>query len=337
MKTSLKPKILFLQNDSGSFIDRDIEILQKLGDLTVLDLRGKTSFLSSISSFLKRSVESKIIFVWFGSLEFLPYLLLARLMMKKIIIVCGGYDVAYAPEIHHGAFTQNSMRKVLRRFLFRLAHRVLAVSTFNQQEALTHARIPKERLCLIPLGFPPLNEQKRLPLVERKNQVVMIAHLDSKSVVNKGLRHLLQIARMNPQIQFCHLGRISEEVQRDYLKDHPMNLKFLGEIPYRSEEFNRVLNESKMIIQLSFYESFCASLIDGAMAGCYPISWSQAAMPETIEGLGETVVYGDLEGMSQRIQSCMNQKWDPKALAEQAYQKYSLEKRMQKIREEILL
>jgi glycosyltransferase involved in cell wall biosynthesis len=336
MRNPLKPKILFLQNDSGSFIDRDREILQELGELTIFDLRGQPSLLTSILSFAKSCHESTIIFVWFGSLEFLPYLLLAKILKKKIFIVCGGHDVAYAPEIQHGAFTQNSLRRFLRRFLFRLAYRVLAVSAFNQQEALTNARIPKDRLRLIPLGFPPLNQQKSLPVEKRKNQVVMIAHLDPKSVVNKGLHHLLQLARMNPQIQFCHLGRISEEVQRDYLKDHPLNLKFLGEIPYRSQEFNQVLNESKVILQLSFYESFCASLIDGAMTGCYPIAWSRTAMPETIKGLGETVDYGDLEGMSERIQPCMSQKWDPQALAEKAYQKYSLEKRMQKIREEIL-
>lgn len=319
-----RKKILFVVNDHGSFIDTDFSILQKHFDVQKLELFHRP-FLTTFRNFKSLS-KTDMIFIWFGSLDFLPLLIIAKLLNKKVFIVTGGFDVAKAELIQHGAFTQSKPRQILRRLLFRLITKAFAVSEFNAAEAKMNAKIPPHKIRVIPLGFEPMH----IPLKHwnsRKNQVVMISSLTKKSFVNKGGPHLIEIAKKLPEFDFVLMGSLSDEVKENFLQQCPRNLRCTGFLPYRSAEFFEILQDSKIILQLSYYESFCAALIDGTMMGAFPLAWNRAALPETLKGLGEIAEYGDFDSLAVKIRGVMTTEYDVEDLAETAREKYPLEKR----------
>lgn len=329
----VQKKILFLINDDGSFVHHDFEILSSsVHKVDLLSLQHRPFTASKFLGDLIKIYHADALFSWFGSLQFLPYFFFAKILCKKIYIVSGGFDVAYAPMINHGAFTQNLPRRFLRKILFRFASKVFAVSKFNFNEGLKNARIPAHKLHMVPLGFPPINEVL-LSWKERDQQICMIANVDRKSWLNKGLSQFIEIAKLLPQYQFVHIGRISEEIQNQISHLIPQNLKLAGFLDYRGQDFINLLNRSKVIVQLSYYESFCASLIDGAMMGCSPIAWDRAALPETLHGLGQVIPYNDLEMMIKKISEIISIEQNVEVTAEKARLKYPQAERKKQLLE----
>lgn len=292
-------RILFLRNVNASWAVRDRDILKEAH--TVYDSFVTKSFYLN-PSWIINLFRSDVIFCWFASLSFFPLVFLGKIVGKRIIIVSGGFDAAYAPVVNYGAFTKSKANQWLRRKLFSMADKVLCVSNANMLETIVNAKVPSKKCEVIYHGFEPSIPLEQIkPWNERKNQIVMISQGTHDTFYLKGLDQFFKLAAELPDYDFILMGRVSEDFI-DFLKRFgPKNLKCTGFIKFNSSEFCDILNNSKYILQLSYYESFGCSVIDGAIAGCFPIAYSQFALSELIKFEGKIFQYNSIDRLKNFI------------------------------------
>ena len=323
-------KVLFIVNDQGSWIDRDRDFISKEFDVT--DLRLKPANYSFLSwAIVLQILRTDVLFFWFGSLQFLPLALLGRVLGKKIIIVAGGFDVARGSDIGHGAYCESKTRQILRTFLFKLAHKVLAVSKSNMQEAVSNAGVPEKKLELVYLGFDR-PEEELTPWDQRPQKVVMLAAAKKDTFVLKGIEHLVEIARMTPSYEFILMGNYDEELS-NLLSANPVeNFTAKGFVPYGSESFIRELQTSRFVLQLSRYESFGAAVVDAGLFGCFPLVFDRFALVEVVEKIGKCFPFGDRKAISDFLQrEGREMQVDAKSIQNAFYAKFPNQDRRRRI------
>src|SRR2546423_7012108 len=122
-----------------SFIRADIDTLRLKYSVRLTNC----STIVKILEGLRLVFWADCVFCWFGSLRFIPFAVMARVLGKKVIIIAGGYDVANVPEIGYGNMRGFFTRR-LGRFLFSTAHAVACFSRSSLDEARVHANMGPE-------------------------------------------------------------------------------------------------------------------------------------------------------------------------------------------------
>lgn len=322
-----RPRLLFASSEEGSWMDRDEEGLTDTFEIHRQRLSLRKPRLWSLWKAVQRS---ELVYVWFGSLATIPLVLFTRILGRPLVLVAGGYDVAALPEFHHGAFTKSPLSKILRRWIFRQADQVLAVSKSSLEEAVQNAKIPREKINLLPLGFSPLlKEDQILPWEKRKNQVVCLSSLMGDYYRIKGIDRMVRLARACPEISFLLIGSMDEK-NRFLLEGTPSNFHKMGYVPYASAEFLKILNESKIVLQLSLYESFGAAVVDGALCGCYPLTSDAKALADLTSKIGTSL--GPDDPADKILRDLLSSKQDSLMIAESFLNTYSLEKRLRDLK-----
>lgn len=312
-------------SEKGSWIDRDRDILQRQCELVFFHI-DRNSLLSLRWLGLVQSCD--FVYLWFGSLYTLPILLWARLLGKRIFLVSGGFDVAKACEVGHGAFCQSAPSRWLRSLIFTIPEKIFCVSKSNQQETIRNAKVPAGKTYLIPHGFEPLPESFHLlPWTSRKNQVVMVSSVPSHYATIKGWDQFVSLAQDLSDIEFVHIGTLAPELNSNL----PANLSLKGYVSFRSPEFLQLLNESKVVVQMSYYESFAASVVDAALCGCFPVVSNQYALPELVENKGLALPYGDRSLWANKVREILSKTQDPNEIQEHFLQRYHVGLRAEKL------
>lgn len=292
-------KILFLHGVESSWVDRDREILEEKYDLVDLKL-NKKGYMLQIFKQIEHLATCDLVYIWFGSIVFFPIIILSKLLGKKIVIVAGGYDVAKTDRFRHGAFDRGKLYQFFIKLNFRLADKIICVSLSNKNEAQKNALITNEKIVYIPLGFAFENNSLK-PYSERENTIVMISSADQLRYKIKGVDKFCELAKYLPEYKFKLVGNVAIDTSEIIYSQNIENLELVGYLEFDSFEFNNLLNSSKFITQLSFYESFGAAVVDGAIRGCYPIVTDQFALNELIENIGIKVKYDDMNLLAEKI------------------------------------
>lgn len=299
------PKILFCSREVGPWMDRDEDILSE-------HFPTRRVFLSNSCllkfQWLKDLIWCDLVYLWFASYFATPVVLAAKLFGKKLIIVTGGYDVARADQIGHGTYSKGFLQKSFRSFLLRQADSILCVSEFNKKEAVTNAGLNAEVCHVIPLAVqgPPADFTPQR-WEARKNQAVMIASATRGSYRTKGLDQLLILAKACPDVNFILIGSLDEFCQNLIQAEGLKNLTTTGFLEYQSRPFLEVLNQSKVALQLSSYESFGAAIIDAGLCGCEMLVFNSGALAEVVSDSGNLVPYGDITGLSHKLRGLLGQ------------------------------
>lgn len=316
---------------NASWALRDRDILAQEHEVT--DVFVTKSFYFN-PSWKFKILSSDIVFCWFASFAFMPAVIFAKLFGKKVIIVSGGFDAAYAPVVDYGAFHMGKFKKWLRRKLFAMADKVLCVSKANMAETIVNAHVPAEKCEMIYHGFERLEPGFQLvPWAERKNRVVMISQCDHTTYYRKGSDMFMKLAEMMPEFEFVLIGKVHNDLATFFDKFAPKNFRYTGFLPFRGFEFNELLNTSKFILQLSYYESFGCSVIDGSVMGCYPITTNQFSLFEVTNGIGDTVAYNDLNDLQVTIEKRAKENIDVEKISKSSFEKFPFEARKNKLQE----
>lgn len=320
-------KILFLRNVKANWTSKDIEALQQKYE--VLDIYI-SSWKESIANILK-VFSADILFLWFGSLSFLPYVILAKILGKKVLVVTAGYDVAQVHVGNYGAFCESPLRIKMRKFLFSLCDKILCCSKSNYFETVFNARQSPKKCELIELGFS-LNTTKPLkPWKERKNQVLLISSMGDDGFYRKGVFRTLQLAERCPEIEFVLVGGIDPDLKVFIEKNYSQNIKLKGFVNFYSEEYTELIQSSKVILQLSYHEGFGASVLDAAIYGCWPVVSCEYSLAEVIGKYGSAVNLADYDDVHKELLRVLASEQDVDKLSQYYLEKYSLEKRSAKI------
>ena len=126
-----KIKILFVYTSFLSFVKNDLEILRKHFDVTPYKYNRKRDDLIKIA---KAILKNDLIYSWFAVDHAAISVFFSKLFNKKSIVVIGGQDVAFAPEINYGRFMKNWNIRMLTKFAIKYADILLPVSSFTKNE-----------------------------------------------------------------------------------------------------------------------------------------------------------------------------------------------------------
>jgi glycosyltransferase involved in cell wall biosynthesis len=289
-------KTLLLAPSHSSFIHKDHEILSELNHTKLLVAWSFKEIYQAC--FMVLNYDTCIF--WFASIRFIPIFIIAKISGKRIYIITGGYDVSVIPELKYGGVRPNSRLAFLRKLFISGADKVITVSNSNTKEAVVNANIPASKIELNYLGFD-LPNIRLTPWRERKNQVVFIACCDYTSFKIKGFDTFLELARSMPHIDFIHVGRISVREFEVEAKKIP-NVILKGFVRNLSGDFHSILNNAKIILLPSKIESFGASVVEGALHGCMPITSSSYALPEIVGEMGKVCYLNILKSFQIAIE-----------------------------------
>ena len=136
-------KIFFIYDDWCSFVKKDMDILKREHEVRAMKFTGKKGLLvrgfPDLLKLLHGVLWCDITFSWFGKLHAFFAVLLSKIFRKKSIVVAGGEDVVYAPELNYGMFSF-WWQKWCPLFVYRHTDLILPPSEFHNKLLLENAK-----------------------------------------------------------------------------------------------------------------------------------------------------------------------------------------------------
>jgi glycosyltransferase involved in cell wall biosynthesis len=298
MRDQRQLHILFPHTSLSSFIQTDIDILRSRHAVRLKSCWSIPQIIASLPAVF----WSDCVFCWFGSLRFLPIVLLARLLGKKIIIVAGGYDVAKVPEIKYGNM-YGTVHKYLGRALFKMAHLVACVSNSNARESVTNAKVAADKTVLLYHGFSESFVTVDAAIDKKEKFVLTVGTADLCTIYRKGLLAIAKASRLLPDISFVIAGPFQETAMDILKKAAGQNVRFVGYL--KKEELHELFARAKVYIQPSVHEAFGCSVAEAMLYDCIPIVSNRFALPEVVGDSGFVVDPDDYDDMALTLKRAL--------------------------------
>ena len=293
--------VLVVHPTPRPFIDLDVDILRSAFTVRTVHVRfhPRRCFVTDTLAAIRNALWADVVVAWFGGGHALIPFVTARLGGTRCAVIASGVDVAAVPSIQYGHMRPGWLR-VAGRLVFRLAHRVFAVSSFTKQEAIQNAGVPPENVDVIPHGLPVY---RPTPPPGRQG-VLTVATVDDRAMRLKGIRTFAQAAMRFPNIPFEIIGGGDPSTLQMLRDCAPPNLRIAPWLPtgdLRSRMLQRVV-----YVQLSAYESFGMALAEAMQCGCVPVVTRRGALPEVVGDAGWYVPYGDPDAAARAIREALD-------------------------------
>jgi len=326
-----KAKILFVYSALSPFVRRDLEILER--HFYVKKMKVKTFLVPRrggdplvFFKLVRGILWADIVYSWWANLNALFTALFCIFLRKKCIIVVGGYEVAYVPEMNYGALlTPKGRLKV--KLILRHASKVLAVSKSNEREILRFTQ-PK-RLKLVYNG---VDTEKFKPSGAKEDSVITVGATSDSTIKKKRLDTFVKASAYLPDIRFILIGKYDRSIER-LKKIASSNVMFTGYIS--DESLLHYYQKAKVYCQLSTQESFGVALAEAMSCCCVPVVTRTYALPEVVGDTGFYVPYNDPKATAEAVRKAL--KSDKGMKARERIRKYfSIKAREKKLIKEIL-
>lgn len=282
-------KITFIYYLLSPFVRQDHEILSKYFHVEAVNYRRLPDVLKMVQHIWK----SDISFSWFASGHSFIAVIFSKLLRKKSVVVAGGYDVAFAPEIDYGQYTLGWQKRLYADFVLKHADIVLAVSEFTKGEVL--ARTTPKRLVVV---YNAIDTDKFLPKGEKENLVLTVAS-GQRAIELKGLHTFVKAAPYLPDIRFIVLGLSDADMKILESTRSSDNVELHGYVDHK--ELIDYYQKARVYCQLSYRESFGVALAEAMSCGCVPVATDRGALPEVVGDVGFYAHYGDPESTARAI------------------------------------
>ena len=298
----MKNKLLFISAYNSSFVKNDLEILKKHYIVKVPDLVGKKKnlydLLYSFFSILWGVFRSDIVFCWFAEFPAFIATFFSRLLHKKCIVVIGGYEVAYVPEIGYGGMLNpNNVKKV--RYVLKNADLILAVSRSNLNEIKENFHTKRSELI-----YNGVRTDSFYPQGEKKNIVITVGNVTSENLQRKGLETFVRSAILLPDAEFIVIGKHCDNSIK-YLKSIAANnVRFTNFVS--NEELLKWMQEAKVYVQISAHEAFGLSLAEAMLCECIPVVTQRGALPEVAGDSAFYVPFEDIQQTAKMIRNALD-------------------------------
>jgi glycosyltransferase involved in cell wall biosynthesis len=321
-----KAKVLFVYSDLFTFSRADLEILQKYFDVRSIEVttflvpRKGRNWLSYFTLF-KGVLWADIVYLWWADLNACVTVLFSALLRKKSIVVVGGYEVAYVPEINYGTLL-SPLGRLEVKFILAHASKIIAVSKSSKKEILHFAK-PKT----LKLVYNGVDTKKFSPSgTKEKSVITVVKEISPATVEIKRLDTFLKASVYLPDVKFILVGEISGGLRGSLKKMGGSNVEFTGYL--NPEALLAYYQKARVYCQLSTHESFGVALAEAMACGCVPVVTRKHSLPEIVGDTGFYVPYNDPEATAEAIEKALRS--DKGAKARERVQKYFSSKAREK-------
>lgn len=287
-------KIAFIYYDFSSFVKQDYEILSKHFAVEKVSYRRP----KDIFKIAQVIFNSDLTYSWFASGHSFIAVLISKMLNKRSMVVAGGYDVAFVPEMNYGQYTQGMDKRIYADYVLKNADIILAVSKFTESEVLA-----KSKPQMIKVIYNGINTEKFSPGSEKKNLVITVASGTKNVIRLKGIEAFARAAEHIPDAKFLVLGLSDNDREILQAKYPSPNLEFCGYMSQR--DLIKCYQKARVYCQLSYRESFGVALAEAMACGCVPVVTERAALPEVVGNTGIYVPYDDEEATAKAIEEAL--------------------------------
>ncbi|MGQ9904884.1 MAG: glycosyltransferase [Anaerolineae bacterium] len=333
-KTKLRLVFTAPQITSG-FMTTDIALLKEWADIIPLDLsecagfQRYTYFTRLWNALVQQRADGAICYFVFA--KYVPALaLLLRLLRRKLIVISGGIDATWVPDIQWGDMG-SPIRRRLFHLVMRLSDSVLAFSDSSREEIMRYGRPRRIRTAYLGIDtelFKPGD-------APRARQAVTACHAISRqALLQKGIEPFVRAAGFLPDVDFLVIGGFVDDTL-EYLKSFATpNVRFT-ERRYSAAECAEAFRKASVYVQASAHEGMGVSLAEGMASGCVPVVANRYAMPEVIGDTGYIAPFNDPRALAEAVQIAL-QHPEKGALARQrVVDHFTIEHRRRVLREEL--
>jgi len=291
------PSILFLAASwatESSFVVQDFESLRTHFPVHRMSyVRGDLLFPLRI---LKHFRKHDICFIWFGGLHAFWAVIAAMVLNKKTVIVAGGYDAVFLPELGYGFRAESALWR-LSYWAFRHADRVLAVSKHIVQSLNRECSCSKN----VNLIYNGVDTNKFLPGPAKENFILTVGWIFRRNIQIKGLEFFCRAARLLPRERFVLVG--GGDALEELRAAAPPNVRFAGAVPH--QDVVAYMQRAKLYAQFSAQESFGLALAEAMACGCIPVVTDRGALPEVAGPNAYIVEYGNAADAASKIAAAL--------------------------------
>ena len=315
----MKTNITFVYSVKRSFVETDLIILKDLNSRVIEiyspPLKNIYFFINRLREiFLSLSTiyKSSLLVCWFNDYHSFFPLLLARIFMKKSILIVGGYDAIVDKQSKHGLFYKKGLRTVVAKLNYRFAQEIWVVHKtleFGCQQAyfdngiISGIRniIKQDRINIkeVPTGYDStfwknIKQQK-------SNSVVTVAFFNSQRVLDiKGISLFNEIAKRIPNYNFTIVGEAGIKIS-DYI-ELSGNVNVMG--IKTQTQLREIYSNHRYYFQGSRLEGLPNSLCEAMLCECTPIGSAYFGIPHVI---GETgLIFNKSNSLETVIQFILN-------------------------------
>ena len=300
-----RKRILFVYTSFSSFVETDYKILSKFADVKQYKFASSKKIFKMIFEQVKLKIflliniwSCDIIYCWFADYHsFLP-ILFSKLFKKKSMLVLGGYDVTYIPELKYGSFS-TPLRSFCAKYSMKMATVNLSVSDYIQKEALKIDPNLNVELC-----YNGVDSHKFFPSSAKKENVVLtVGKIDTEQRIKiKGINSFCEVASKLPEYKFVIVGM--SDKAKNYLINIPENLQIFQSIEHN--ELLQYYQKAKVYCQFSVIESFCIALAEAMLCECVGIVTNVGALPEIVTDCGIVLENRNVNSAEMMIRKAMN-------------------------------
>jgi glycosyltransferase involved in cell wall biosynthesis len=283
-------KISFICYPPSTFVKQDFEILSRHFQVEAVPYRSTGDIMNMIGPIRR----SDLVFSWFASGHSFAAVMLAKIFRKRSVVVAGGYDVAFEPEINYGQYTLARHKRMYADFALSRADAILAVSEFTKEEVL--ARSKPRRVEVVYNG---IDTDMFRPSGEKEDLVLTVASGSNDVIRLKGLDVFVKAAGYHPELKFLVLG-LSDADKKTLASCCSSNNVDLRGIVSRKELIG-YYQRAKVYCQLSYRESFGVALAEAMACGCMPVVTRRGALSEVVGDVGYYAPYADAEAAAEAI------------------------------------
>jgi len=248
---------------------------------------------------LRGTLRADVTFSWFAGKQSYFSVLWSRLLVKKSIVIVGGYEVLRVQRPHYGPFSP--LFTYMVRYTLNHADLVLVVDESLKKEAIENVGANGSNIRTVPTGY---DYNKFHPSGEKQNLVLTIGHSDTLERNRiKGIDIFAECASALPNLDFMIIGVEGEAFQA--LADRKIgNLHLLGFLP--QSELLLYLQKAKVYCQFSRSEGLPNALCEAMLCECVPVGTKIYGIPSAIGDTGFYAEVGDLKTAIDTINKALN-------------------------------
>ena len=302
-----KIRILFIYQLLSSFIKHDLEILEKHFDVKKMKVetflvprKGRNPLV--FLRLLQRAIWADVLFCWFANINTFFSVLFSIFLRKKSLVVVGGYDAAYVPEIDYGIFV-NRWSRVQAVFVYKHANKILVVDASLKKDIMKKLAFSvQNRMYVVATGY---NVKKYKSANRfRENIVLTVGAVNWSNLKRKGFETFVKAAKYLPNVNFVLIGKHTDD-SVEYLKSiASSNVIFPGFIS--DTELTNFYQRAKVYCQLSRYEGLPNALCEAMLCGCVPVGTKYCGIPTAIGDTGFYVTYDDVNATVEEVNKALN-------------------------------